>query len=148
KKEFFFLEYTPEKVKKLLMEGGGEVETLIEKSKAKRLVIDSITSFALLYEDKLEKKEASLELFELINKWGCTALLTSQAYKKDNSILNSSLEFEVDSIIILYHPKKKGVRKRALEVLKMRGTKIPEKTIQLDITKKGLTVNPKKVVDF
>ncbi|MBU0456958.1 MAG: ATPase domain-containing protein [Nanoarchaeota archaeon] len=148
KKQFHFLEYTPEKVKKLLMEGGGEVENLIEKTKAKRLVIDSITSFALLYEDPLEKKEASLELFELINKWGCTAVLTAQAYQQEHTELSTSLEFEVDSIILLYHIKKKGIRKRALEILKMRGTKIPEKTIYLDITNKGLAVNPKIIMAF
>lgn len=35
-----------------------------------------------------------------------------------------------------------------MEVLKMRGTKIPEKTFEMDIANKGIIVNPSKVVDF
>ncbi len=146
--KFVFLEYTPEQVKKVLTEGGGIVEAIIEKIKAKRIVIDSITSFALLYEDELTKKEAALALFELIDKWDCTGILTSQDEAKDDHTITAAMEFEVDGIIILYHVKKKGIRKRALEILKMRGTKIPEKTISLEITEKGIRIDPSKVEVF
>ena len=43
-KKFVFLEYTPEQVKKILTEGGGLIESVIEKLKITRLVIDSISS--------------------------------------------------------------------------------------------------------
>src|SRR3989344_9039857 len=43
--KFRFLEYTPEQVKKVLVEGGGTVDAIITKIKAKRIVIDSVTSF-------------------------------------------------------------------------------------------------------
>lgn len=146
--KFVFLEYTPEQVKKILTEGGGIVEAIIEKIKVRRIVIDSITSFALLYEDELTKKEAALALFELISEWNCTGILTSQDESRDGHTITAAMEFEADGILVLYHFKKKGVRKRALEILKMRGTKIPEKTIALEITNKGIVVNPKKVEDF
>ncbi len=146
--KFVFLEYSPEQVKKVLVEGGGIVEAIIEKIKAKRLVIDSITSFALLYQDELTKKEAALSLFELINKWGCTALLTSQDTSREQGTISAALEFEVDGIIILYHQKQKGRRKRALEILKMRATKIPDETVAMDITLEGVKLNPNEVVDF
>ena len=144
-KTFVFLEYTPEQVKKILTEGGGIVEEVIEKSKAQRIVIDSITSFSLLYEDNLTKKEAALSLFELIDKWDCTAILTSQDESKEDHTITAAMEFEVDGIIIIYHAKKKGIRRRSMEILKMRGTKIPEKTIALDINSKGISVNPQKI---
>lgn len=146
--KFVFLEYTPEQVKKVLTEGGGIVEAIIEKIKARRIVIDSVTSFALLYEDELTKKEAALALFELISAWNCTGILTSQDESRDGHTITAAMEFEADGILILYHFKKKGIRKRALEILKMRGTKIPEKTIAMDITDKGIVVNPKKIEDF
>lgn len=145
---FVFLEYTPDQVKKILTEGGGIVESIIEKIKVSRIVIDSITSFALLYEDELTKKEAALALFELIDKWGCTGMLTSQDESRDDHTITAAMEFEVDGIIILYHVKKKGIRRRALEILKMRGTKIPETTIALEITSKGIRINPKKIEEF
>lgn len=145
---FVFLEYAPEQVKSILTEGGGIVESIIEKLKAKRIVIDSITSFSLLYEDELTKKEAALRLFELIDSWDCTALLTSQDESRNGGAISTALEFEVDGIILLYHVKEKGLRKRGLEILKMRGTKIPERTFSIEITGKGIAVNPKKIIDW
>ena len=146
--KFIFLEYTPEQVKNILTEGGGIVENIIESTNAKRLVIDSITSFALLYEDELTKKEASLALFELIDKWNCTGMLTSQDASKDGHSISAAMEFEVDGIILLYHVKKAATRERALEILKMRGTKIPEKTFALEITPQGIKIDPNKLVVF
>ena len=35
-----------------------------------------------------------------------------------------------------------------MEVLKMRGTDIPEKTFFMDITENGIKVNPNKIVKF
>ena len=145
---FSFLEYSPEQGKKLLVEGGGTIEALIQKNKCKRLVIDSISSFTLLYQDELTQKEASLALFELINTWHCTAVLTSQNTQIDQETVSAALEFEVDSIIILYHLKVAGVRKRAIEILKMRGTKHPDKTLLLQISPRGLEVDPKQIVTF
>lgn len=144
--KFLFLEYTPEQVKKILTEGGGIVENIIEKMKVQRIVIDSISSFGLLYEDDLTKKEASLALFELINKWGCTGIMTSQDESKEGNVISAAMEFEVDGIILLYHFKRKGVRDRGLEILKMRGTKISEKTVEFRIGGKGIEVTA-KIVD-
>ncbi len=143
---FKFLEYSPEQIKRVLVEGGGTIDAIITQMQVKRLVIDSITSFALLFQDQLSQKESALALFELINNWGCTALLTSQATQISPDDLTSQLEFEVDSIILLYHFKKQGIRQRALEILKMRGTKIAEKTVKLIMDDHGVKVDPKTVV--
>src|SRR3989344_4162946 len=94
--KFAFLEYTPEQVKKVLIEGGGIVESLITKMKAKRIVIDSISSFALLYQDELTRKEAALALIALIDNWGCTAVLTSEETVIEyGNTISTALEFEV-----------------------------------------------------
>jgi len=143
---FKFLEYAPEQIKRVLVEGGGTIDAVITQMKAQRLVIDSITSFALLFQDELTQKESSLALFELINRWGCTAVLTSQVIQLSPEDLTAQLQFEVDSIIILYHFKSKGVRNRAIEILKMRGTKTPEKTMKLIIDDKGLTIDSREIV--
>lgn len=146
-KKFMFLEYTPEQVKKLLVEGGGSIESLVEKSNIKRLVIDSITSFSLLYQDELSKKESALALFELIERWNCTALLTSQEFGNTNEDhITSAVGFETDSIIMLYHLKnKKGKRVRGVEILKMRGTKHAEDVYSFEINRNGLEVKKSKI---
>lgn len=146
RKKFFYLEYSPEQVKSLIEEGGGTIDQLISKKKITRLVIDSITSFSLLYQDELSKKEAGLALFELINKWGCTAVLTSQAEARGYSLESSSLEFEADCIILLYHFREQGHRTRCLEILKMRGTKHANKTMRVEITADGLVVHPNEII--
>ena len=146
KNKLFYLEHSPEQVKSLIEEGGGTIDQIISKHKIKRIVIDSITSFSLLYQDELAKKEAGLALFELINKWGCTAVLTSQAVSPKDEIHGAALEFEADSIILLYHFKQDGKRERALEILKMRGTNHANATMLLDIAKDGLIVRANQIV--
>ncbi len=139
---FSFLEYAPLKVKTMLEEGGGSIENIILKAKISRVVIDSISSFALLFEKELEKKEAALALFNMINDWDCTSLLTLEEDIDNSQGLGSkSLEFEADSIIILYYPKEKHERHRSLEVLKMRGTKHSTKIHKFDIGKAGISVH-------
>src|SRR3989344_3840569 len=148
-KKFIFLEYTPEQVKRLLVEGGGIVENIVERYKVQRLVIDSITSFTLLYQDELAKKEASLALFELISNWKCTAVITSQESGQDLEYISDAMGFEADSIIILYYIKRHGSeRKRALEILKMRGTRHSGRVWFIDINpNKGITVE-KRIADL
>lgn len=145
---FVYLEYTPEQVRNVLIEGGGVIDSIIEKIKAKRLVIDSITSFSLLYDDELSRKEAALSLFELINKWGCTALLTSQNEAEREDYVKVSLEFEVDTVILIYHMKLKGERIRALEILKMRRTPHSQKTYEISIDSTGIKVSKNKMTEM
>ncbi len=139
--KFFFLEYSPEKVMTMLEEGGGAIESIVVKSNIQRIVIDSITSFALLFNEELAKREAALVLFDMIRKWNCTSLLTLQEEPSNRSEGYSvSLEFEADSIILLYFTKIRGERKRFIEVLKMRGTKHSTKTYPLEITEHGVII--------
>ena len=92
--KFIFLEYTPEKVKTMLEEGGGIVESIILTKKIKRIVIDSITSFELLFTEDIEKREAALELFNMLRKWECTSLLTYEEEPAGEKKLSShTLEF-------------------------------------------------------
>ena len=140
-RKFFFLEYNPEKVRVMLEEGGGMIENIVMENKIKRIVIDSITSFALLFEEELAKREAALSLFNLTRKWKCTSLLTLQeepAKRTDGSSV--SLEFEADSIVLLYYVRHKNKRRRFVEILKMRGTKHSTEIHPLNITRKGVSV--------
>ncbi|MFH1307516.1 MAG: ATPase domain-containing protein [archaeon] len=146
--KFVFLEYSPEKIRVMLEEGGGTVESIILKHKITRLVIDSVSSFALLFKDELTKREAALQLFDIIRNWECTSLLTLQedpVYREEGS--STSLEFEADSIILLYFIRLKNRRRRLIEVLKMRGTNHSTEIFSFEITKAGVHVGGKVAVD-
>lgn len=138
---FIFLEYSPEKVKMMLDEGGGAIESIVIKEGITRMVIDSITSFSLLFEDRSAKRQAVLGLFDIIRKWNVTSLLTVQydpSSPKDKGL--SHIEFEADSVILLYYPSSKGRRQRFLEILKMRGTNHSKDVHPFKIDKNGIIV--------
>jgi len=132
--KFIFLEYSPEKIKMMIDEGGGSIESTVIRHKIKRMVVDSISSFSLLFDSDLEKRSANFGLFDIIRKWKCTTLMTVQhdPSDKDKDDL-SNLEYEVDGIILLYFIKSGSKRKRYLEVMKMRGTKHSTETYGFEI---------------
>ena len=138
---FIFLEYTPIKVKTMLEEGGGSIESIILEKKISRIVIDSITSFELLFEDELAKREAALALFGMIRDWDCTSLLTLDERLEGGEMTSGTLEFEADSITVLYFVRKKNRRERQIEVIKMRGTKHSSNLYNFEIGKNGIVIS-------
>lgn len=145
KKDLFtFLEYSPIKVKTMLDEGGGTIETAILHKGIKRVVIDSITSFALLFDREIERREAALDLFNMIAGWNCTSLLTLEEDLSDTKELTSkAIEFESDAIILIYFPSEKGERSRYLEILKMRGVEHSKKIHRFEIGHNGISISLK-----
>lgn len=144
KGNFVFLEYTPEKVKTMLEEGGGIIESIVLKEKISRIVIDSITSFELLFDDDLKKREAGLELFGMLRKWNTTSLLTyEEDPTKDGKASSKALEFESDSIIVLYFVRTGKERERFLEIIKMRGTEHSREIFPFKIGKTGVEISTK-----
>lgn len=141
KGDFYFLEYTPQKVKTMLEEGGGAVETLVLTKGITRVVIDSISSFTLLFEKELGKKEAALALFGLLKGWNCTTILISDEDSIDETESSKVIDQEVDSIIKLYFDRGSDSRQRYIEILKMRGTNHSLFVHPFDITNKGLVVS-------
>ncbi|MFH1317085.1 MAG: ATPase domain-containing protein [Candidatus Woesearchaeota archaeon] len=148
KKKFVFLEYTPEKVKKLLDEGGGLISTALEKIKVKRIAIDSITSFTLLFKDELQRREALVDLFKLLRRWNATTVVTGEFESNIEEHISNALEFEVDNIVLLYHPRKKDQRERSIEILKSRGSSHIEKVFPFKIGEKGIEVLTKERIDY
>lgn len=141
---FMFLEYSPAKVKTMLEEGGGTIENIITEKKIERMVIDSVTSFELLFKDELAKRESALLLFKTIKRWSCTSILTVEEEPSETKDSTSKpLEFESDSIILLYFVRAKSSRQRYLEILKMRGTNHSKSTYRFDIGKGGINMTKK-----
>jgi len=145
KGKFFFLSYTPEKIRTMLDEGGGDIEMLVLSKKIQRIAMDSITTFVMLFDNDVEMREKSLALFSLLRSWTCTSLLI---YERDPLIdkrqSSRILEFEADSLIFLYFLRIKRKRERFLEVYKMRGTHHSTDIFSYNICgKKGIDVAPR-----
>ncbi|MFH1722851.1 MAG: ATPase domain-containing protein [Candidatus Altiarchaeota archaeon] len=118
-----FIEQSSQQVKKMLDRGGGEIENLVEEIKAKRLVFDSLTGFALLFKDESTKRDTIIQLFRLLKSWRTTSLLTAEVWSSSYGAQTSfSLDFLADAVVLVYNQKEEMERKRYLEILKMRGT--------------------------
>ncbi|NPE26918.1 hypothetical protein HNV12_02860 [Methanococcoides sp. SA1] len=143
--KFFFLSYTPEKIRTMLEEGGGDIETLVLSKKIQRIAMDSITTFVMLFDNEVEMREKTLALLSLLKSWTCTSLLV---YERDPLIdarqASRILEFEADSLIFLYFTRIKRERERFLEIYKMRGVDHSTDIFSYDICgKKGIVVSAK-----
>lgn len=139
---FRVLQYKPHQVEKLMQDGGGPIRDAIKEMGAKRLVIDSITSYGMLFKNEYEKRESILDLFDYLHKWGCTALIISELPPKVAEVKEGSVGFLTDAIISLYYSKQheSGERVHSMEILKMRGTKHTDKLLALQFEKDGVTI--------
>ena len=134
------LYYVPEQVNKVVESGGGTLRDVIEQINAKRIVIDSLTAFAMLYKSDLEQRRGLLNLLAVLHNLGITSLLTSEEEADIEKHRSTIMEFEVDGVILLYHLFKKGRRERFIEVFKMKGTSHSSKMYGFDVGKKGVRV--------
>ncbi|MFH1544476.1 MAG: ATPase domain-containing protein [archaeon] len=141
-KKFMVLEYKPHQVGKLLEQGGGPIRDAIKSINAKRLVIDSITAYALLFKDEYQQRESVLKFFDMLRKWGCTSIIISEMSPREAETSKSSVGFLADAVISLYYEKRgeKDVRVHSMEILKMRGTKHTNKMCAVAFEKEGIKI--------
>jgi circadian clock protein KaiC len=146
---FQAISYRPHEVKKLVDEGGGLIWDTIASLGAKRLAIDSLTSYAMMFETIYRAREAEILLFELLHKWGCTTLLSAEGLYSDKVKMATGMEYLCDGVIHLHHPRYQASRYRAIEIIKMRGTKHSEKLCPFEfIEGEGIRVYPGETVFY
>jgi len=141
------INYTPNEVKKLSEEGGGLIWDTITDIGAKRVVVDSLTSYVVLFGSKYQAREAQLELFDMIRKWKCTTVFSGEAVRNASVRTDFGMEYLTDAVIALHRPRKNNARIRAIEIFKMRGTNHTQKICPFDIVPgEGLVVYPNEDV--
>ncbi len=145
-KKLVILYYTPEQVNRFLDSGGGLVRDMVETLGIKRMVVDSLTAFSLLFPSELEKTKGILKLFDSIHNWGVTSLMTSEQEPNPHLHKSTIVEFQVDGVILLYNVRKGDIRERSLEVFKMRATRHSAKIFPMQITDNGVTIYPEEQV--
>ncbi|MFA6048330.1 MAG: ATPase domain-containing protein [Candidatus Micrarchaeia archaeon] len=146
-KKLAVLEYPPHEMERFLSEGQ-IVEDIIRDMGAKRLVIDSITSFALLFEDDYKRRQGLTSALNTMRKWGCTTMMTSEAHLLPNSDIRTrfGLSFLSDALVYLYNMRRGDKRVRALEIFKMRGTDHATSIMPMSFGKTGITIYPDQPV--
>lgn len=140
KKKFVFIRYAPHEIVKVMEEGGGTIRDTIESIGAKRLAIDSLSAYALLFESEYKADQSVLNLFEMLRAWNCTTFVTSEKPVDPNSMDSERLGFLTDGIVNLYYPRKDHRRRRSLEVLKMRNTRHSDRVLGFIIDRNGIAI--------
>ena len=146
----FYDEKAIEKEKIIFLELGKEIfykpdsilpkiKQIVENYMPQRLVIDPITPIKAALDETGKTREFLHELLEYLKGFNCSSIITAEMSYQD--IPNSLEGYMVDGIIILSYPEEKEVRRKFLEVLKMRGTKHVTGKQLVDITGDGILVH-------
>jgi len=122
----------------------GEIEKVVGQVGAKRVVVDSINLFFMLFEDP-EKRDALAELCSTLSGKGCTAILTSEVEEGSRKLSAYGFEeFVVDGVIVIYRIAFENTFERAISVIKMRGIEHSKTIRALKISHEGLKVYPEQ----
>ncbi len=140
KKKFTIIRYEPHEIVNIMEEGGGSIRDTIESLGAKRLVVDSLSAYEMVFENQYKANESMLDLFELLRKWGATTLVTSEFPVSPKKQVLERSGFLTDSIINLYYLRVNASRVRALEIIKMRDTLHSDKIYRFILNKSGLHI--------
>ena len=120
---------------------GGIIEGHIDKMGAKRVVIDSISHFSRLTQDPVELRGMEFDFINGLKREGLTAILTRESpVLLGESTDDSDIGFVVDSYLILRYVEIESAIRKALLVLKMRGSNHAKDIRQYEITKHGIEV--------
>ena len=141
--KFKVIRYQPHEIVRIIDEGGGVIRDTVEAMGAKRLVIDSLSAYEMLFDNKYRANESILTLLEILRKWNTTSLVTSERAINPAIEGKSRLGFLTDGILNLYYLRTGLHRARALEVLKMRDTQHSDVVRIFNLDRKGLSVTKK-----
>ena len=120
------------------------IEDSIDKVKATRLVIDSISIIAMYFEDPFRIRKSLLTLANLLKNLGCTTIAISQVTKGVS--LYGVEEFVADGVIKMYYMRTNSSFTRALTVRKMRITNHSMNIHPVEIKEpEGIVVYPTKL---
>lgn len=115
----------------------------VKKRKAKRLVMDSVTSVCALLGTADRIREFITALSHALAQQGCTALLVSEVPSGDDRYSPYGVEEAVvDGVILLGNRERRGDLLRTLQIVKMRGTSHSRARYILDLTSEGVLLAP------
>ncbi len=134
---------SPEVFKTELEKEMGLIDKLTAEMGAKRALIDPITYFHLMTEDPSELRKTYNSLVNGTKRAGLTSILTCEVPKLFGEDKTDPLFFIVDNIIGLRYVEIESQLRRALLVLKMRGSDHAKDIREFEITDKGVRIEEK-----
>ncbi len=147
KKQFVFIEYPVHEVESLIDQESG-IRDLIDAVGVERVVLDSVTPFALSFDSEDDRRIALGKLVEKMRKWLCTVLVIAEDTGEHGIAVprtKAGIEYVADGFIHLSFIKDGMKRSRYLEVVKMRGAAHMHEMFPAKIDDEGFSVITGKV---
>jgi len=133
---------SPEVTRLDLEQVGGRIERLVQEIGARRILIDSLSHFSRLSEDPARLRSIVYGFINALKREGLTAVLTreSGALLGEVEETDNAFSFLVDSYILLRYVEIESAVRKAILVLKMRGSDHDKGIRQFEITHRGIEV--------
>ncbi len=123
----------------------GQIESIAHQLQARRVLVDSLSHFERLTSDPIELRQIIYEFINGLKRVGLTAVLTREnvALLGETPNMEEDLAFVVDGYLMLRYVELSSAVRRALLVLKLRGSDHAKDIRQFEITSHGLEVRAK-----
>ncbi|MBU0532768.1 hypothetical protein KKB44_04715 [Candidatus Micrarchaeota archaeon] len=143
--KLLFLDYPIYEVDQILTQYGA-IQEIITSTNVKRVVVDSMMPIALFFPDQDERKKGFLKLIDNIRKWGTTTLMIAEDTHSKNIGSLPSTAYGIESFtdgwvnIYFHYDDAMQERRRAVEVIKMKGIRHSNKAYPAAIDKDGFKI--------
>lgn len=133
---------SPEVSRADLEQVGGRIERLVQEIGARRILIDSLSHFERLGRDPAHLRSIVYGFINSLKREGLTTMLTreSTALLGETEGGDDTFAFLVDSYVLLRYVEIESAVRKAILVLKMRGSDHDKGICQFEITSRGIEV--------
>jgi circadian clock protein KaiC len=132
---------SPEVSRSDLESVGGTIETLAREMGARRVLVDSVSHFDQLTNDPVELRSVVYGFINALKREGLTSILT-----RESPILlggdegENTVAYVVDGYIMLRYVEIESAIRKALLILKLRGSDHAKDIRQFEITNRGMEI--------
>lgn len=136
---------SPEVSQADLQRVGGRIESLVQEIGAKRILVDSLSHFERITRDPIELRGVTYGFVNALKREGLTSLLTreSPTLIGEGDLSEEDVAFIMDSFLMLRYVEIDSTVRKALLVLKLRGSEHAKDIRQFEITGSGVEVRSK-----
>jgi KaiC/GvpD/RAD55 family RecA-like ATPase len=124
----------------LITHVAGQIKQAVENFKAKRLVVDPLTSVIIHQRFPTDKRLEILELVKILREMRCTSIITSEFSSPSAEGEFYVEEYLADGVIILSKKLENFKMIKTVRVEKMRGMRHDDQPRRYEITDKGFLV--------
>lgn len=118
------------------------IQKIVQETNAKRLVLDSISSYEMGIKDKVKYSDHILGMTYYFKSQGITLLLTQEIYDENvySSLSKHGLSFMADNLLYLHYREHGPHVRRCFRIVKMRGSRHSSNIYELVINENEVMV--------